>query len=310
MRLDEIELGTLKVLLDLHQTQNTYKTAERLQLSQSKVVRHLAKAREILNDRLLIRSGNRLAPTNYLEKIVEHIPGLLHAAQQALQNDKQIAPSQLEGERVIILNRPLMSVYGSRLYKALSDAAPNVTWCLEEWGESSTEKLLQGRACLGVNFFNRFLPKSISQKVIAKDEFILLVNPQHPLATSPPETLDSIFHWPLIIWNASNWNDLRAHFDMLVNNLKVEPQISLKTDNFLLAMNACEQSEGILAASRSMLPEKTSLVSVSLPQSLEDFAEGVSDIVVCLRQQNKDNPLNEWIISIINSISSSSQKSN
>ncbi|WP_163131493.1 LysR family transcriptional regulator [Agarivorans sp. Alg241-V36] len=310
MRLDELELGTLRVLLDLHQTQNTYKTADRLQLSQSKVVRHLAKARDILDDRLLIRSGNRLEPTSYLKQIVEHIPGLLHSARQALQSDKQLDPLLLEGERVVILNRPLISVYGTRLYKALSQAAPNVTWCLEEWGESSTEKLLQGRACLGLNFFNRFLTKSISQKTIAQDEFILLVNPNHPLVLSPPKTLDNIFHWPLIIWNASNWLDLSAHFDMVVNNLKVEPQISLKTDNFLLAMNACEQSNGVLTASRLMQPEKTTLVSIELPKNWDDVAKGVQDIVVCSAQQNKNNPLNVWIMKIISSITNPSQISN
>ncbi|WEM45368.1 LysR family transcriptional regulator (plasmid) [Photobacterium sp. DA100] len=273
---DEIDIKSIKVLSSLYETRNTYKTAEELSISQSQVTRILSKLRSNLNDRLLVRVGNVLVPTEYFEQIHNKLPELVECIQSTFSISTDFNPETYEGEINISLNKVILNRYGLVIYQELSHNCPRAFLKIEDWNVDSVEKISSNELLVGVNYLNHNIPDSIEQVEIKDESFFLLSSKSHPILDASLISVDVLINQSFIVWNPNSWKEQKQIINELQRKFKRELKVVLKTDSLDVALEACRNNKGIMIASNTIINDFNNLAVSPLPVSLlegEDKAE-------------------------------------
>ncbi len=281
------------MLIDLNETRNTYVTAERLDLSQSAVARMLSKCRTTLNDPIFVRTSRKLQPTSFAEHLLSRLPHIIDEIDDAVSVNQKFDPAQLRGKIQICINRPIQSRFGADLFTRLSTAAPNATWYLKSWESTAVEQILDGRVLMGVNYYSDHFPKSITQKLVAKDQFVMLASENHPLAQ-----LDNISHEAAIEYGFTSltlpgWDEKNTHLNRVFSSSDRSPQIRLQTDSLNLAMQVARSSNMLLPASSKMNTGYTGLVPLRI--DFTDTPIPSANVVSSVAHKNANKPIVNWL---------------
>ncbi|EIX2914916.1 LysR family transcriptional regulator, partial [Salmonella enterica] len=89
MNLLQMDMNLLKVLYVLLETSSTGKTAQKLALSPSAVSHALMRLRDVLNDPLFRREGNRQIPTPYAQALRDKLAPVFVSLNEELFGDKE-----------------------------------------------------------------------------------------------------------------------------------------------------------------------------------------------------------------------------
>ncbi|MCK6264088.1 LysR family transcriptional regulator [Vibrio sp. ZSDE26] len=299
--IDNLDIRSMRVLIDLNETKNTYLTAERLDLSQSAVARILTKNRATLNDPLYVRVANKLEPTPLMEELIDKLPNIIESLEQVVSTNFDFDPHSLTGRYQIFLNHPTQQLFGHDIFQKLSMAAPNATWYLKGWESNAVEQFLDDRATVGINYFASNYPKSIVQQTFAKDEFLVFAQPNHPLFKKTVLSWQEIYEYPFISLSVPSWDEKQEKFNQVCNALGGVPQIKLQTDSISLAIQAAENSQMLLPSSlRICDPSLTSLKPLKLTIDKAQLPD--TPIVISYAQKNANKPIIKWAIEMITSL--------
>jgi DNA-binding transcriptional LysR family regulator len=295
--MDNLDFRSIKVILNLYKTRNTYVTAEELDLSQSAVARILAKCRHALNEPLFIRSGNQLSPTSFMEVLVETLPNLLNGVEDAVARKAAFDPKQLTGQYKIYLSRQLQLIYGRTLFELLNRDAPNASWYFKGWDSTSTEQLLDDRAVIGANYYSPSLPSSICQDIIEEEFFVLLAHEDHPLHQLESITSNDLSKHKFVSLALPFIDEKNQHLDSVLKDVGVESGITLQTDDLMLAMQMAE-SKGLLLLSTIYVASypNTKLKPLNFHTDKKYLPD--STIVCTYARKNRNKPMVKWIQSI------------
>ncbi|MFA0069905.1 LysR family transcriptional regulator [Vibrio breoganii] len=268
---NEINVQSILILQSLYMTRNTYKTAESLNISQSKVTRVLGRLRGDLNDRLLIRVGNDLLPTPYFEAISGRLSNFSHNIEKLFSSD-EFDPSLFKGQVAISINRAILSRFGVRIYRRLIKILPNATWKFEEWNDNSMQKIEMGSIILGINYQ---VPnhQNIVEQSIAKDSFFALVPKNIPHKFGNVLSVEELCELPMISWNPSIERDLEDVRAVFRKKIKKDMNIILSTDSLSIATEACINGKGIMISASRLVSGEYGLTKVSLPELFNDDDE-------------------------------------
>ncbi|MGF1697187.1 LysR family transcriptional regulator [Vibrio lamellibrachiae] len=299
--IDNLDIRSMRVLIDLNETKNTYLTAERLDLSQSAVARILSKNRTTLNDQLYVRIANKLEPTALMAELLIKLPLIIDSLEQVVSTNFDFDPKLLSGKYQIFLNHPTQQLFGIDIFQKLSQAAPNATWYLKGWESNAVEQFLDDRATLGVNYFSAHYPKSIIQQTFAEDKFQMFAQPNHPLFKKSLLSWSDICDFPFISLSVPSWDEKQEKFNHVCNALGGVPQIKLQTDSISLAIQAAESSQMLLPSSlRICDPSRTALRPLQLDFDKAQLAD--TPIVISYAQKNANKPITKWITDVITSL--------
>ncbi len=298
IRLEQLDLKSLKILIVLAETQNTYKTAEQLHLSQSAVSRALSRLRITLDDPLFIRNGSRLEPTSFVERFVPRLPEVFNLLADAINADKDFSAADLSGDITLALSPLVDLCWGPQIFKRLSQKAPQVVWQFQNWQSSTCQQIIDGETTLGVHYSNIDWPKGLYQQAIAKDEFILLARKDHPEVMASIN-LKQLRQWPLVSFVMPGWNEYRNKLEDALAINGIEAQVQLRTSNLNTALACVKSSDCLMAGSMALSKMMTEMQQVKPPASLNKPS---SDIVLCYSQRHRHNPLHQWLCAELKSI--------
>ncbi|MGR5350449.1 LysR substrate-binding domain-containing protein [Vibrio mediterranei] len=297
MSMDNLDFRSIKVILNLYKTRNTYVTAEELDLSQSAVARILAKCRHALNEPLFIRSGNQLSPTAFTEALVEKLPSLLNGIEEIVATKTEFDPKQLTGRYQIFLNRQSQLIYGRTLFELLRRDAPKASWYIKGWDSTSAEQLLDDRAVIGVNYYSSSLPNSICQETLADEVFVLLAHEEHPLHRLDNITNKELSEYDFVSLALPFIDEKSLYLDSVLQEIGVEGNIALQTDNLMFAMQVAENM-GLLLLSTIDVANYPNTTLKPLKYETDKKYLPDSAIVCTYARKNRNKPIVKWIKSI------------
>lgn len=261
----EINIQSIKILQNLYSTKNTYKTAHELNISQSKVSRVLARLRDDLGDRLLIRVGNNLHPTDYFTAIQ---PGLTKLVQDidSVFFVKEFDASRHQGDIRLAISRGILYRFGVQLYQHLSMIAPFASWHFEEWNDSTIERIECGTVDIGINYENEVSKHIVLERII-RDEFFALASKQF-ISEHKIIKLEELWRLPFISWNPTIVREINEVRDIIKVKYKKDLRIVLTTDSLDVAVEACLKGKGLLISTKRLVSEDLQLNKLQLPPEI------------------------------------------
>lgn len=295
VRIDRLDLKSLKVLQALAQTRNTYRAAEQLHLSQSAVSRALARLREALDDAVFVRAPGGLEPTALTERLVSRLPEVMDMLADAVDESAGFDPVHMAGEVSIALGSHAMYSWAQDIYRALSEQAPRVTWNIRNWHPGSVRRILDGQLDFGLHFQNDAWEQSLYQQPVRQDSLVLMVRKGHPALRNSPGL--AIFRqYGLVSLLIPDWNDYGNVLELKLRSLGIEPRVALRAESLDLALDCLASSDCVMVGNGALTAKQDGIVAMDCPVELE-----VEDlpVVMCYPRRMRDSVRYNWFAATI-----------
>lgn len=290
-RIDKLDLKMLRVLAVVARTRNTYRAAEELYLSQSAVSRALSRLRDALDDPVFVRTPDGLEATALTERIVSRLPELFELLEGVVEEEGQFDPASWTGSASIAMGSPATRCWGSALYEALSQQAPNVTWNFETWRNTTVSDILEGKVSLGIHFVNDRWPQALYQQRVGKDDYVLMARKGHP-ALRGKQTMKLFEQHSLVSLLLPDWNDYDNLLESALRGQGVEPKVSLRTDNLGLALESVRDGNSLMAGTRALARQFDNLKTLDYPSQIP-LPE--STVVMCFPRRLRNSARYLWL---------------
>ncbi|MEO5366854.1 MAG: LysR family transcriptional regulator [Magnetococcus sp. WYHC-3] len=188
-RLEKFDLNLL-VAFDAMMTERSVTRAGRnLGITQAAMSNTLRRLREIFDDPLFVKSGNRMEPTARALELAEPIEHSLRYARQALRQER-FDPFQSRHVFRIGMVDYISLVLFPRLVEHLAHEAPRVVLELvDTGGEDEAAMLDNGSADLVISRFQWVPPKVVLHRLF-ESRYVALYRRDHPLSATGALSLD------------------------------------------------------------------------------------------------------------------------
>ncbi|PSU33532.1 LysR family transcriptional regulator [Photobacterium lutimaris] len=237
-KLQLLDFNLLKTLLVLLEEKHISKSAELLYITQPAVSKQLAKLREVFEDPLLVRVGNRQVLTPKALKIHAEVTSVCNKIRDL------IASESLDLQEVSQNVSIMFSDYGSsswvsQVVREIAKSAPNVTITCKSWSEENIQKLVRG----DIHFALGMLPKHAEDhesEILGHLPNALVARKNHPIFSSVADIEQSIIKYPLIRIKGSH------QYDKSYNTLVGENVILIDEASLWLALETLSSTDAIL----------------------------------------------------------------
>ncbi|WP_409282269.1 LysR substrate-binding domain-containing protein [Pseudomonas putida] len=160
------DINLMVIFEALMQEQNVTRVGEKLHLGQPTVSTALARLRNLFNDPLFVRVGNRMEPTRRAEEIIRHLSPALDAMATALSFTHHFEPRESHLTFKIGLSDDVAFALLPPLLQALRDEAPHVVVIVQHVDYWRIPDLLTaGEITVGITQ-TRELPANAKRKLL------------------------------------------------------------------------------------------------------------------------------------------------
>jgi DNA-binding transcriptional LysR family regulator len=183
MHLKEVDANLLVILDALLVDASVTRAAERLGRSASAISHALAKLREIFDDALFVRAGQRLVPTAKALELAPTVHVILAGMESLLRANKPFDPTLAERDFVIAAPEAGELVLLQPLRTHLQARAPlvRVGW-MAGGGEDSIAALRNSHCHFAIDVQSTAIPAADVRAVkLFDDRLVVLGRPEHPL---------------------------------------------------------------------------------------------------------------------------------
>jgi DNA-binding transcriptional LysR family regulator len=184
MHLREVDANLLVTLDALLVDASVTRAAERLGRSASAISHALAKLREIFNDDLFVRAGQRLVPTAKALELAPTVHVILAGMESLLRPNKPFDPSEASRDFSVAAGEAGELILLQPLRRRLQQLAPSVHvgW-MPSQREDSIDGLRSGRCHFIIDIEGTFVPPpDIRALKLFDDTLATLARKGHPLA--------------------------------------------------------------------------------------------------------------------------------
>lgn len=183
MNIEKIDLNLLVYLDVLLRERNVTKAAHQLNISQPAMSNALRRLRKQLEDPILVRTSEGMAPTEHAQRLQPIIREALSGLEHALQPQ-----TPFDAKKSTRVFRIMASDYSEaalipHLLTRLQEEAPHITLDIMTPSDVSYVDVEQGKVDMVLNRFES-IPQSFHQKTIWRDHFLCVFNRANPLADS------------------------------------------------------------------------------------------------------------------------------
>ena len=188
MHLKEVDANLLVTLDALLVDASVTRAAERLGRSASAISHALAKLREIFDDELFVRAGQKLVPTAKALELAPTVHVILAGMESLLRPNKPFDPSLSVRDFAIAASEAGELILVQPLRQRLQPLAPNVRlgW-MKSNGDESTDALRYGRCHFVIDIEGAPLQApDIRALKLFDDKLATLVRPGHAFAERKP----------------------------------------------------------------------------------------------------------------------------
>lgn len=182
MQLSGMDLNLLVALDALLETCSVKQAAKRLALSPSATSHTLARLRELLDDPLLVRSGQRLVATPRGQRLRPIVSVLMHDIERVLRPQPAFDPARLRRTFKVAATDHMTHVLGPPLSQRLARVSPHVDLHCVAMHEDTVEQLRAGGVDLAMAAFPSH-PPDIHAEEIFHDRYMCLLRRGHPALT-------------------------------------------------------------------------------------------------------------------------------
>jgi len=269
MNLSNVNLNLLVNLNVLLDTCNVTRAAERLNISQSAMSKCLGQLREMFDDPLLVRVGNRLEPTPRAINLKERLNLWLNEAEVLLQAG-EFEPARCESTFTLAVTDYVAQFILPAALKRIYHQAPHIGIRLINWDQHSLEGLVSGRIDLGTSSIDQ-PPANIYSQQIDEDTLVCVMSPLHPL-TRKGLTLEGYIAFPHAV--ITSGGDKRRGVDKALASLGLSRRIGLEVPYYTSALNIVTGSQLLLTMPEHIArhtTEQLGLVQSPLPFETPTF---------------------------------------
>ncbi|MAK91936.1 MAG: LysR family transcriptional regulator [Oceanospirillaceae bacterium] len=180
MNLDRIDLNLLVYLDVLLREGSVTKAAQQLGITQPAMSNGLRRLRELFSDPLLVRTSDGMTPTERAQELQPMIRKALGELEMALQPLEEFDAKSSNRVFRIMVSDYAESTLVPELVKRLRTDAPDVILDVLTPSDVTFKDVEAGKVDMAINRFDE-MPQSFHQMTLWQDDFVCLVNPQHPL---------------------------------------------------------------------------------------------------------------------------------
>jgi DNA-binding transcriptional LysR family regulator len=189
MHLKEVDANLLVTLDALLVDASVTRAAERLGRSPSAISHALAKLRELFDDELFVRAGQRLVPTARAQELAPTVHVILAGMESLLRPNKPFDPSLTMRAFAAASSEAGELILIEPLRKRLQESAPSVR---VDWTPSHSESLLDDLRNASCHFVIDITGESaeapdIHATKLFDDKLVTLVRLGHPFAEQRPD---------------------------------------------------------------------------------------------------------------------------
>lgn len=269
MNLSNVNLNLLVNLKVLLETCNVSRAAGRLNMSQSAMSKSLAQLREMFDDTLLVRVGNRLELTPRALQLKERLNLWLADAELLLQHE-EFNPARCERTLTLAVTDYVAQFILPAVLKRIFRQAPQIGIRLMNWDEHSLEGLASGQIDLGTSSVAQPAANFYTQQ-IDEDTLVCVMGSQHPL-TQKELTIEDYIAYPHAV--VTSGGDKRRGVDRALSLLGLTRRVGLEVPFYTSALNIVAGSELLLTIPQHIAHHAApqfGLVHSPLPFALSPF---------------------------------------
>ncbi|QIZ78135.1 LysR family transcriptional regulator [Ferrimonas lipolytica] len=247
--LNDLKVGSLRLLKVLVEEGSTQKAATKLNLSQSGVSYELKKLREIFDDSLFIRSREGLVPNDKTLRLYPQISEVLGAVEHLYNSKEEFNPTDYVGQVNIAVIEPMAVGLIPRLFERLHHQAPGLELSFSTWTSETLDKLRQDDLDFAVH---NFVPDDpmITSEALGPAQRLMACRPHHPILRRRNITLMDLCQYPWVVQQVYNPNRSKNIIEVVSEQKRLFPKVVARADYLPALVNIIERGNALLYTSQ------------------------------------------------------------
>jgi LysR family transcriptional regulator, mexEF-oprN operon transcriptional activator len=230
--LRNFDLNLLKALDVLDRERSVTEAAKRLNIGQPAMSHALARLRQVFDDKLFVRSGTGVKPTDRALELIEPLRVALAQIDATLLAQAAPDPKASTRRHKIGMTDVVASAVTSRLCKALAGHAPQASLAILNADRTNALTMLdRGELDLAIGLFPT-IPGWLDSEKLFEEDFVCVYNPRLITAGSPISIEEFAVHEHVLVILQG---DDRGFADVALERFNLTRKIAITTTFFLLA---------------------------------------------------------------------------
>ena len=287
MNLKQTDLNLFKAFDVIYTEKNLTKAGEVLGITQPAVSNALSRLREMFNDELFIRSSKGMLPTPVAQDIIGDVREALGLMNKTISQTDSFDPLTSEITFKISIGDSSEYRLLPLLIKELTKKAPHIV--VESFlipRKQTPLELAAGNVDFCIDppvHSDAFL----RHQKIYEDDYVLIVRKGHPITKKKNITMED--YLSLSHMHVSNRKNGIGLVDMALNKLGLSREISLRSQNFLVAPYVIERSDITITTTKGFA-KHPGLEVMELPFAIEPIV-----LHLYWHQAKDSDPSNQWM---------------
>ncbi|NNU15496.1 LysR family transcriptional regulator [Parvularcula sp. ZS-1/3] len=275
-RLEDLDLNLIVTLHWLLTEQSVTRAAQRLDVSQPTVSHALGRLRELLGDPLLIKSGRTMLPTKKAESLQPRVAEIVDRMRDLLLEEESFDPAHQKGKFRIAVIDSIGAMVVRSWQSVIQPDAPGLELDILQPAVAQAQDLIAGKidAIILPEPKMLSLPPGVNiddfvQRRLFEERYVTAVRRDHPLANGMD--IERYCEADHILINPEGMDV--GPIDQRLHDAGRKRRIAFRTETFLLALEALENSDCVLTAPASLFRYHQDKFSVMpCPVHTEGFA--------------------------------------
>ncbi len=292
-----VDLNLLLTFNALMQCGSVSAASKQLHIGQPATSYNLKRLRELLNDPLFERQGNKMVPTLRANEIAPKVEQILAIFAQDILPADSFEPSNYEGKFIIGVSDYAEQIFGPELFDQLQSTAPLSKVLFKPVDNENCVTLLEEQDCdLCIGVFNQ-LPSNVNTTFLYREKHLCTFDNQ-VIKAPLPIPLEQYLATPQVIITANQ--QLTSQVDSTLAGIGVKRNVVLGTTRFL-TIRRMLSGRNVLAVMAELVG-RSELIDDQLtlckpPIDIPDF-----DIEMVTLHRNSTHQRTQWLSTLVQTI--------
>ncbi len=288
-----IDLNLLVVLEALLVERHVTRAARRLGMSQPAVSRALARLRELFDDELLVRVGQRMSTTDKAQALLAPLQRVLGDVTELVAPDA-FDPGRATGTIKLAAPDIITYMLGPALLARLRREAPKLDLEIVQWSVSWRDQLASGDVDL--TFGQAEDEPGIYSSLLVRNEWTTVLRKGHP-ALRKRWTLDAYTRLPHLMIGFSPHGG--GHVDVALAKLGRRRRVALRMPYVVLSPLVIAESDLVLTTARWLADKLASAVGLAQRPPPAELDLAPVDLPMVWHERSHRDPKQRWIRGVL-----------
>lgn len=285
--LNNLDLNLLKALHALLEEGSVTRAAERLSLTQPAVSGMLGRLRQYFDDPLLVRSGQRMVPTQRAESLRKPLGRILGDI-EALVRPTEFEPQGLDATLRVGMTDSAFRTLGIPFALQLQQRAPNVKVAFLNLQKAQMEDQLATGGLDVAVVSHVAAPERLRYRVLHAEHFVCAMRIGHP-ALQLPWDLDRFCSQRFALGSFYG-GSFAGVVDDRLKRLGRQRDVAVSVQHFSLIPELLRQTDLVAVVPERLVRDQEGLVTKVLPFDVEGYSE-----LLVWHERTYNDPVQQWL---------------